>query len=124
MADRFIDFDAARAERKHEPLILKAFGREFNLPARMPAGLFLDILRLNAEKGAEAELSDTEAFGIMGRLLPKDVLDELLACPDFDLEDLEALTEMVFDAYRGKAALPLAPTTPPKTPARKKTPTA
>ena len=87
MADRFIDFDAARAERAQEPLRLRAYGMNFELPASVPAAVLLDIMKLQAEQGDDAEVGGVEALGIMRRILPASVLETLLARDDFDIED-------------------------------------
>jgi hypothetical protein len=115
MAKRLIDFDAARAERVQEPLYLRAFGQEFELPAEMPAALALDIIRLQTERGDESEISLAETLNLLRRVLPKAVLDDLTAQDDFSAEDFGELTHMVLSAYssgdgkaRGKAS-PKAP---------------
>ena len=107
MGARFIDFDAARAEREREPLTLQAYGRSFELPSEIPAGLYVDLLRMEVA-GEDAELSDKDALGLMQRVIPSAVLDSLLAEPDFSLDDLLSLTQMVMRAYRGEAVVPLA----------------
>jgi hypothetical protein len=111
MADRFIDFDAARAERTKEPLILRAYGQEFVLPGSMSAALFLDILRMEAERGQDAEVSVKDAIGLLRRVLPDEVLEDLTARPDFGLDDLIALAGMVTKAYSNTAEN--APGNPP-----------
>lgn len=108
MADRFIDFDAARAEREQEPLRLRAYGMDFELPASVPAAVLLDIMKLQAEQGDDAEVGGVEALGIMRRILPASVLETLLARDDFDIEDFVELTGLVMAAY-GDAGNPSAP---------------
>jgi aminoglycoside phosphotransferase family enzyme len=107
MADtRFIDFDAARKERRREPLILQAYGERFELPAALPAALFLDVLRLDAERSGSAEINGQDALELMQRVLPIDVLDALLERDDFSLEDLVDLAELVMQAYTEKGEVP------------------
>ncbi len=109
MADRFIDFDAARAEREQEPLVLKAYGREFALPPAMPAALFLGIVRLEEERGSAARVSGAEAMRLMQRVLPRAVLDDLLQEDDFSTDDLVDLCALVMATYkqlRGGAPAP------------------
>jgi hypothetical protein len=107
MTGRFIDFDAARAERVNEPLILRAYGQEFVLPASMPAALLLDILALQTANGEEADITDLDALRLLRRLLPADVLDALLARDDFSADDFVDLAQMVMQAYQGES--PAAP---------------
>ena len=101
MAGRLIDFDAARAERENEPLILRAYGQDFELPGSMSAAFLLDVLALQDEKGADAEVSVTDATRILRRVLPQEVLDELLENEDFSAEDFTELSGMVMRAYTG-----------------------
>jgi hypothetical protein len=99
MGDRFIDFDAARAERTKEPLMLRAYGMDFELPGAMSAALFLDILRMEEEQGKDAEVSVKDAITLLKRVLPEEVLNSLTARPDFGLDDLIELAGMVTQAY-------------------------
>lgn len=108
MTERFIDFDAARAERAQEPLRLRAYGMNFELPASVPAAVLLDIMRLQADQGDDAEVSGTEALGILQRVLPESVLGTLLARDDFDINDFVELTGLVMAAY-GNVGNPPAP---------------
>lgn len=101
MSERFIDFDAARAERVQSPLRLRAFGQEFELPGSMPASLFLDVVRMEKEQGGESVLTTKDAIGLLSRVLPADVLDNLVAQPGFTLDDLIDLARMVMAAYTG-----------------------
>lgn len=104
MDERYIDFDAARAERRQEPLRLRAFGQEFDLPGSMPASLFLDVVRMEKEQGGQSVLTTKDAIGLLSRVLPADVLDSLVAMPTFTLDDLIDLARMVMAAYTGGAA--------------------
>ncbi len=101
MAGRFIDFDAARAERSAEPLVLKAFGKTFELPASLSAALMLDVIRIQEERGDDAEVTLAESLKLLRLLLPGDVLEQLLAERDFSLDDFGKLLEMVMAAYTG-----------------------
>jgi hypothetical protein len=102
---RMIDFDAARAEARKEPLVLRAFGQEFELPPAMPAGLFLDLLALESGD-ASAEVSYKDAIQLLGHVLPKDVLEQLRNRPDFTIDELSEMSGMVIQAYMGRAPEP------------------
>lgn len=102
MADRFIDFDAARAERTKEPLRLRAYGQDFELPASMPASLFLDIVRLGEENDGSAQVSNRDAVALLRRVLPASVLDALLAQDGFYLDDFTDLAQLIIKAYTRK----------------------
>lgn len=109
MADRFIDFDAARAEREKEPVLLRAYGMDFELPAALPAALVLDIMRLEEERGSGAEVSARESERLLRRIIPASVLDTLLEQDDFSLPDLQDLLERVMHVYTGGAGNSAAP---------------
>lgn len=104
MTGKYIDFDEARAERRREPVVLHAYGRDVELPGSIPAGVLLDVVRMQEEKGKDSEMTTGEAFALLGRILPKEVLDELLSHNDFDMADLIALLGMVMSAYTSPAA--------------------
>jgi hypothetical protein len=110
MTGRFVDFDAARAEREEETLTLRAYGKTFELPGSMSAALLLDLLRMEEENGHDAEVSVRDAVGLLRRALPASVLDELLAADDFMAEDFVELASMVLRAYsagdQGEAPAP------------------
>ena len=106
MTGRLIDFDAARAERASEPLELRAYGQTFELPGSMSASLFLDVLRLQSERGDKAEVTPGDAIDLLGRVLPDDVLEELLERADFSAEDFVELAALVMRAYMSKVSRP------------------
>jgi len=106
MTGRFIDFDAARAERSSEPLELRAYGMTFVLPGSMSAALFLDVLHMQSEKGDEAQVTPADAIDLLGRVLPEDVLEELLERDDFSAEDFVELAALVMRAYMSKVTRP------------------
>ena len=95
----YIDFDAARADRVNEPLMLHAYGMDFELPGSIPAALFLDIVRMNEEQGAEAEMTTKDALSLLRRVMPQAVLDTLLARDDFSLGDFSELTSIIVQTY-------------------------
>ena len=109
MTGRYVDFDAARAERVAEPLTLRAYGRDFELPSVMPAAVFLDVMRIQAEREGEQEITAKEAVGLLQRVLPAAVLEELLGLDAFSLDDLTELVRMVMDAYTGGSGEAPAP---------------
>lgn len=48
MSERFYDFDAARAETLAEPLVVRAFGEDIELPPECPARLMLTLDDIDA----------------------------------------------------------------------------
>lgn len=66
---RYRDFDAAFAEAKEEPVVIRLYGEEEQLPAQLPAALVLEILRLQAAQGSNLREEDiftisTKLFGV------------------------------------------------------------
>lgn len=64
---RFRDFDAFWKEQQKEPVVLQVFGEEHELPAGLPAPLFLRAAKL-MEDNSEASIMDvwnlaTDLFG-------------------------------------------------------------
>ena len=101
MTGRFIDFDAARAEREAEPLTLRAYGETFELPPFMPASILLDVVRWQEERDSDEELTVADSVSILRRMLPEDVLSALLERDDFSTDDLSDLVRLVAGAYSG-----------------------
>ncbi len=101
MTKRFIDFDAARAEWNDEPLTMRAYGETFELPSAMPASVMLDVVRMQADNGDEAEISVNDALSLLRRVVPADVLDKLLERDDFSTDDFGELVRLIMGAYMG-----------------------
>ena len=98
---RFIDFDAARAERTKEPITLRAYGVDIELPGTIPASLMLDIVDLEERKGSDEPVTVKESLKMIRRVLPQEVLDGLLARDDFDMDDFAELTGLIVQTYMG-----------------------
>ena len=109
MTSRFVDFDAARAERENEPLLLRAYGETIELPGSLPASLFLDVVRMEADSGGDQELTASESLTLLRRVLPVQVLAKLLARDDFSTDDFEDLVRLVMEAYAGTSGEAPAP---------------
>lgn len=80
MADgrRYIDFDAAWAERQAEPFSVRVLGRDHELPPSMPAGLKLRLARLRAEGRQVADLSWDEIEMMARYLFGAEAVDDWL----------------------------------------------
>lgn len=115
---RVVDFDAARRERKREPVRLIISGRTHELTSGVPAGLALDMLRFRVVKHADdapdehdcstfgceqtddIDIPDAEVIGVAERLFGPTVWAAVLE--DLDLDELPALVEMTFRALNGE----------------------
>jgi hypothetical protein len=96
---RFVDFDAARAERVVEPLILKAYGREFQLPPAMSAALFLDIISMREGREDSDAVTFADAQMLLRNIMSEEMLADLLTEPNFSADDLISLAMMIMQAY-------------------------
>jgi hypothetical protein len=109
MTGRYIDFDAARAERADEPLVLRAYGETFELPGSMPASVLLDVVRWQEERGGDDDLTIADSLSILRRMLPEDLLASFLERADFSTDDLTDLVRLVAGAYSGEVGEAPAP---------------
>lgn len=95
---RFIDFDAAFAEQRREPVVARLFGRDWDLYPSIPASVTLELLRRQAE-GAD-EMTTGEQLEIIKRVIPPDVLTAWLDL-GLDLQNLATVILGVMRAYAG-----------------------
>ncbi len=95
---RYIDFDAARAERQREPVVVRIFGRDWELPASLPAKVMLDVVAAQA-KGVD-EMTESQGAELVRALVPKDIFDAWLD-EGFSVDDLVELVPMLIRIYRG-----------------------
>lgn len=95
---KFIDFDAFMQETKQEPIIIRIFGEDEELPASLPADIILEIIRKN--KNGQSTMTDAETFGLAERIFG----DKLTKWCEKGLtvEQLEALIVKVMGIYTGK----------------------
>lgn len=83
-----IDFDAARAERAAEPVTLKLGGVTYVLPPALPAELALDLIRMRAELGDDADVPADQLEKMARQMLGQsaDAIIGAITLPE--LEDL------------------------------------
>lgn len=91
---RYIDFDAARAERKREPVVVRAFGEDWQLPASLPAAPVLDIIA----KDSGDDLTPSEGIALLRQIIPSETFAAWLE-RGLDLDDLMDLISLVMRAY-------------------------
>lgn len=112
MSTKVIDFDAFRAEQKQEPVSLKLGGKEYALPASLPAALALDLIRMNAtDADREPNMDEIERMGaeLFGGTA---VFHEVLREGGVTMDEMPELIKMVLNQYAG--------VTPPNRGARRK----
>lgn len=66
MSNKFFDFDAFMSEVKEEPLVVRIFGKDEELPASLPADVVLSIVRRNSDPNAV--MTDAETFAMAERI--------------------------------------------------------
>lgn len=101
MTDRYVDFDAAFSEEDATPLRIKLFGKEWELPATMPAAAVLRVVRWQADgRDVEQELSKSELIALAGDLVPQDVLTAWQA-KGLDIDQLGHIVGWQMRQYQG-----------------------
>lgn len=104
---KVIDFDAFRAERKREPVVLRIGGVDYILASSMPASVAVDVIRLRRDIGEDEDVP-LEVLDEMGRaVFGETVWRDLLADHRLEVDELGDLLQMVLAAYT-----PAKPETP------------
>ena len=98
---RVLDFDAARAERKREPLTLKIGGQAYTLSAGLPASIALDMIRLKANEGENFVIPYEELDSIGQRLFGSETWKAILDGARLDLDELGELIKQTIQALQG-----------------------
>lgn len=101
---KLIDFDAFRAERNEDPVILKLGGKTYNLPPSMPASIAVDLIYIKATLGEEndvpLDMLDKVGRSIFGGDLWESVLNE----HRIQVDEIGDLIRMVLEAYSPEPA--------------------
>lgn len=113
MTARVIDFDAFRAEQKAkqgdvEPLQVKVGGKVYDLPPALPATIAVDVIRLNKEGGAGADVPVDMIWNIGAALFGehfRPILDENQMTVQ-EMAQLITETFKLYDPTGGKDAAP------------------
>lgn len=91
---KYFDFDQFREENKKEPVVIKIFGKEEELPPALPAGIMLDLM------SKTGTLSTAEAMNIAIQIFGADRLSRW--CTEgLDTDDLEVLITKTMQMYQG-----------------------
>lgn len=101
---RTIDFDAFRAERAKDPILLTIGGKQYELPPSMPASLALDVMKMRETLGGDAEPSIDDLLKFGGALFGgRDKFQTVLEESGLELSELPDLVQMVVEAYTSGA---------------------
>jgi hypothetical protein len=95
MAERYRDFDSCWGEMEKSPVVFKAYGREYQLPASLPAETALRIMRIrkDADGIPRSGLADI-AVSLLGR----EQLDDL-AEKGLTASELGELLQWILSVY-------------------------
>ena len=96
MARQFKDYDALAAEK--EPIRFRAAGKDYELPAELPARLMLDAHRMS-KKGIKDDEADEFGMRILSRIFPDDEWDRLV--DNMGQDTLGKLTADLMAVYFG-----------------------
>jgi hypothetical protein len=100
---KLIDFDAFRAEQAAEPVRLLIGGVEYELAPALPASLALDVVRMQSELGAGAELRPEQIEPIARGLFGDELFATLMAEHRLTIDELPTLVRLAFEAYNAGA---------------------
>lgn len=101
-----IDFDAFRSEHKEEPLKLKIGGKVYDLPSKLPAMLALDIARLQATVGPDADVPATALEEMCVSVFGVENFRTIVNDNKLTLPELSELVTLVMHRYSGVAVTP------------------
>lgn len=99
---RVVDFDAARAERRREPVTLKIGGREYRLSSGLPADLALDLMRFRIKGTDDVDVPKEEAPGLLKRLFGSEIWEQILDHGRLEVDEMPQLLEMTIRALNGE----------------------
>lgn len=100
MAEKFRDFDAFWSERKREPLRLRIFGQDEELPPEIPAGVMVEMIRIQEKTGEDGAVSMPDTIKLATALFGKERLERWYA-HGLDIEQLGDLVTWVAREYNG-----------------------
>lgn len=108
MSRKYVDFDAARQERDNTPLVVHAFGDDWNMPPSPPAEVMLEIVRLQADsEEAKAEgrpappVNQAKQAQLLSSLVPNDVLRQWFE-NGLTMDEYGLMVELIMDKYAEK----------------------
>lgn len=91
------DFDAQFAEMKREHVTFKFFGKEYSIPATIPAILPLELSRYEEGEGVPPSLM----FKVIRLMFGDDVLAEWCEHREFTIDMLGEIIKVVFGKING-----------------------
>lgn len=96
--DRFAAFAAWRAEQKGGTIPFPAFGSDWDVPARMPARLWLWIVEMKAAGRGPDTMSEEDGLELLRTALPPEILAGWRKLP-IDIEEMMTATQRLVEQY-------------------------
>lgn len=93
-----IDFDAYRSEKKQEPIVIKAFGKSYELPPSPRLSIMEKLIELRQKKGDEGAIPEEEIVEMTNALLGEKQAKDL-SKKGITLEELEWLLLEIWKCY-------------------------
>lgn len=113
---RYFDFDNFMQEQEEQPIIIKIFGQEEELPASLPASMVLSIMRM--QKAKNGNIPESEVLSMAEAMFGKDRLKKW--CDNgLTMAGLEVLIKETTKLYMGNTKVE-DENTPRKSPTRRK----
>ena len=98
MADKYIDFDEYRKEKENEPLIIKAYGKEYELPPSPRLSIMEKLIELKNKEGKNATVPEEEMIAMIDALMGADARKELSE-KGVEIDGLEWLLKNIWKKY-------------------------
>jgi hypothetical protein len=102
-----LDFDAFRAERKREPVMIRIGGKVYSLAPALPAALALDVVRLSKEQDAGDDVKPEDLINVGSSLFgSEEKFREMLVEGEVALDEIADIVKMLLEAYTAEVAPP------------------
>lgn len=72
MSKKYIDFDEAWKEQDKTPVVVRMYGKDWELPAVLPAKVMMEVIRIQAEAGPGHELNEAQLVMMINRIVPEE----------------------------------------------------
>ena len=99
MTDKYIDFDQYRKEKKKEPLIIKAYGKEYELPPSPRLSIMEKLIELKNKDGKDANIPEEEMIAMIDALMGEEARKELSE-KGMGIDELEWLLKNIWKKYK------------------------
>lgn len=95
---KYFDFDAWREERNAQPIIIKAFGKEYEIPSDVPFDVVLGLVH-SMREGVEEITQVEQVLEMAESVFGKDTMDEWRS-NRIGVNEIKFMTEKVMAMYQ------------------------